>query len=916
MSHYYFALPIGLALAFCTANLSAVLQEAQPPRKVASVEGVTEYKLSNGARVLLFPESSKPTITVNMTVLVGSRHEGYGEAGMAHLLEHMVFKGTPTFQDIPTALRDHGASFNGTTNRDRTNYFETLPANDENLEFAIHLESDRLVNSFVKHEDLQSEFTVVRNEFERSENSPQGVLARRVMAAAYEWHNYGKTTIGNRSDIERVPIDSLRAFYRNYYQPDNVVLIVTGKFKESKALELVQKHLGSIPRPKRELRSTYTEEPAQDGERNVTLQRVGKVESLLAAYHMPAAAHLDWAPLRILGSVLSESKVGLLEEKLVETQLATSASGRADTAHDPGLFMFSLQPTENNFDESKEVMLNTINSLGSVKFDSKSVQRAKIREQRSSERLMNDANRIASSLSSAASLGDWRLLFLQRDRLQAVTAADVQRVAQTYFPQHNRTVGVFLPTDEPKRMEIPAVDSIAAMVKDYRGGTAMTGGEEFDPSPKNLNARVNAIDMDGLKVAMLPKKNRGETVNMTLTLHYGNPDSLRDKTTAAGMIPRMLLSGTKSMNRQALEAKMAEMGVRISSGRGRRGGRGGGAGGLTFSIQAKRSSIVPAIELLGEILREPIFPEKDFEQMKSRSSMMMKRFMGEPQMLASNELSRTLSGYADDDVRYVPTPKESLDRIDQLSIEDLKDVYQSQLSSASGEVAIIGEFDEAQVLQSLAGILNGWNSETEYQPIEREVKSERKGKRIEIVTPDKANATFTAGLAFPMTESDVENEALTLGNYILGGSTLSSRLGNRIRQKEGLSYGVSSSVSIPSRGNDSRFTISAITNPDNMNAVEAAAIEELTQFINDGPTAAEVADAQTAWLERQKVSRSSDRSIAGSMISNLEFDRTFDYTKEREAGIAKLTPENIQAAFKKHIDPSKLVIIRAGDFRK
>jgi zinc protease len=296
--------------------------------------------------------------------------------------------------------------------------------------------------------------------------------------------------------------------------------------------------------------------------------------------------------------------------------------------------------------------------------------------------------------------------------------------------------------------------------------------------------------------------------------------------------------------------------------------------------------------------------------------MMMKRFMGEPQMLASNELSRTLSGYADDDVRYVPTPKESLDRIDQLSIEDLKDVYQSQLSSASGEVAIIGEFDEAQVLQSLAGILNGWNSETEYQPIEREVKSERKGKRIEIVTPDKANATFTAGLAFPMTESDVENEALTLGNYILGGSTLSSRLGNRIRQKEGLSYGVSSSVSIPSRGNDSRFTISAITNPDNMNAVEAAAIEELTQFINDGPTAAEVADAQTAWLERQKVSRSSDRSIAGSMISNLEFDRTFDYTKEREAGIAKLTPENIQAAFKKHIDPSKLVIIRAGDFRK
>ena len=302
--------------------------------------------------------------------------------------------------------------------------------------------------------------------------------------------------------------------------------------------------------------------------------------------------------------------------------------------------------------------------------------------------------------------------------------------------------------------------------------------------------------------------------------------------------------------------------------------------------------------------------------MKSRSSMMMKRFMSEPQMLASNELSRSLSGYAENDIRYIPTPEESLDRIDQLSLDDLKDIYRSQLSSARGEVAIVGEFDESPVLQSLAGILNGWNSETEYQPIEREVKSKRKGQRIEIVTPDKANATFTAGLAFPMEESDVENEALTLGNYILGGSTLSSRLGNRIRQKEGLSYGVSSSVSIPSRGNDSRFTITAITNPDNMDAVEAAAIEELTRFINEGPTATEVADAQKAWLERQKVSRSSDRSIAGSMISNLEFGRTFDYTKSRETNIAELTPENIQTAFKKHIDPSQLVIIRAGDFQK
>src|SRR6185503_10239046 len=215
-------------------------------------------ELDNGLRVLLFPDSSQSKVTVNMTVLVGSRHEGYGETGMAHLLEHMVFKGTPQHPNVPKALQDHGAQFNGSTSTDRVNYFETLTATDENLEFAIDLEADRLVNSFIKREDLESEMTVVRNEFERGENSPGGVLGKRIAAAAFEWHNYGKSTIGNRSDIERVPVENLRAFYKKFYQPDNVVLIVAGKFDESKTLGWIQKYFGAIPRPARKLENTWT----------------------------------------------------------------------------------------------------------------------------------------------------------------------------------------------------------------------------------------------------------------------------------------------------------------------------------------------------------------------------------------------------------------------------------------------------------------------------------------------------------------------------------------------------------------------------------------------------------------------------------------------------------------------------------
>src|SRR6266550_8842352 len=242
-------------LALAAAQLCLA---AEMPKKIASVEGITEYQLDNGLRVLVFPDSSQSKVTVNMTVLVGSRQEGYGETGMAHLLEHMVFKGTPRHPHVPKELQEHGAQFNGSTSNDRVNYFETLAATDENLDFALDLEADRMVNSFIKKEDLDSEMTVVRNEFERGENSPGSVLSKRIAAAAYDWHNYGKSTIGNRSDIERVPVENLRAFYKKYYQPDNAVVVIAGRFDEAKALALVQKYFGVLPRPARKLENTYT----------------------------------------------------------------------------------------------------------------------------------------------------------------------------------------------------------------------------------------------------------------------------------------------------------------------------------------------------------------------------------------------------------------------------------------------------------------------------------------------------------------------------------------------------------------------------------------------------------------------------------------------------------------------------------
>jgi zinc protease len=898
-------------------------------QKVTTVEGVTEYRLANGARVLLFPEASRPTITVNMTVLVGSRHEGYGETGMAHLLEHMVFKGTPTFPDVPKALRDHGASFNGTTNVDRTNYFETLPATDENLEFAIQLEADRLVNSFVKREDLVSEMTVVRNEFERGENSPQGVLMQRIHATAFEWHNYGKSTIGNRSDIERVPIENLQAFYRKYYQPDNVVLIVAGKFDEGKALALVQKYLGSIPRPKRKLDRTYTEEPPQDGERTVMLRRVGTIGSVGVAYHMPSAAHPDWAPLNLLGGLLSQSPNGRLYNALVESKLANSANARADNNHDPGLFTATAQAEPAKLEAVRDAMLKTLENLGSQPFTQEEVDRAKTRSRRQQESLQSNASSMAQALSSASALGDWRLLFLQRDRIQAVTADDVNRVAQTYFRKHNRTVGLYIPVDEPQRLAITPAPPLESLVKDYRGGDVTAAGEAFDPSPENLDARLKTIDLGGVKVGYIEKRNRGETVSLVLTLHYGNEESLQDQTAAAGMLAGLMMAGTKKHDRQALREEMESLGIRISPGLGgfggRRGGQrpggfggfGGGAlGQLTFSVQAKRSTLPQAIKLLGEILREPAFPRAEFDTMKSRSAALAGAGRTEPQVLASQKLNRALSPYGPDDIRYVPTDEERAQRLAAVTLEQVIALYEKQVGATQGEVGIVGDFDVEPAIAELRDILKDWKSDVPVRRIERNGRANDKGLKEDILTPDKANAVFLAGLAFPLQESDPDYPALRLGNFILGGSTLSSRIGNRIRQKEGLSYGATSSFTASARDSDARFTANAITNPANIDRVEKAFLEELNLFLSTGPSLEELIDAKKAYLEAQKVGRTGDAGLAGQIVANLQLGRTFSHSKELEKKIAALTPEDIRAAFKRHVDPQRLVIVRAGDFKK
>src|SRR5690606_20646221 len=367
-------------------------------KPTTTVEGISQYELDNGLKVLLFPDNSSQTITVNITYLVGSRHEGYGEKGMAHLLEHLLFKGTPNHPDIPKELSAHGARPNGTTWYDRTNYFETFNATDENLEWALDLEADRMVNSYVAQKDLESEFSVVRNEFERGENSPGRVLMEKVTNAAFQWHNYGNSTIGNRSDIERVPIENLKAFYKKFYRPDNAVLMVTGKFETDRVLELVQQKFGSIKAPEQPLRDSHTEEPEQDGERFVNVSRVGDLQIVSALYHTPAGADPDYSAMAIVEQVMTDTPSGRLYKKLIEPQKASSLWSFSPFTKEPGFLYINVDvPSDKSAEEVEQLLRETLDGLQPI--SQEELDRAKANLLKQMDEINRNSNYLGTYMS-------------------------------------------------------------------------------------------------------------------------------------------------------------------------------------------------------------------------------------------------------------------------------------------------------------------------------------------------------------------------------------------------------------------------------------------------------------------------------------------------------------------------------------
>ncbi|MDY7547075.1 pitrilysin family protein [Glaciimonas sp. CA11.2] len=868
--------------------------------KGPSAEGITEYRFSNGFKLLLLPDATKPTVTVNMTYLVGSRQENYGETGMAHLLEHMMFKGTPTHPTIPKDFGQRGMSFNGTTSLDRTNYYEFSQASDDNLKWAIDLEADRMLHSFVARKDLDSEMTVVRNEFEKGENSPVSVLFKRMQGVAFDWHSYGKPTIGNRSDVESVKIENLQAFYRTYYQPDNAVLLISGKFDTEKALTWVNEAFGKLPKPSRKLPEFWTVEPTQDGERSFVIRREGDIQIVAVAYKVPSELHPDSNAISFAASILADTPNGRLYKALVETGKATSVFNYEMTGYAPGLLVIAAVVKKNEpIEPVRAALVDAIESFSTTPPTAEEMDRIKRNTANGYENLMNDPQQIGVAMSSAIALGDWRLLFLGRDQLKQVTSAQVAEVAAKYFKRDNRTVGIFQPNDPPQRAEVPAAPALAEILKDYKPQQGLASGEIFDPSQANIDARTQHQTFGDMKLAMLPKKTRGETVSVHIKLNWGDEKTLFDKNAVSDMTGAMLRRGSTTLNRQQLADAFSKLKV----------------SGSLYQFETTRSDLPGALALVADVFQHPRFDPLEFERLRKEVLVGLEASRNNPDSRAAEAMAQHFNLYPKGDWLSAPTVDEKIANIKAVTLEQVIAFHKAFYGASHSEIAIVGDFDPIPISKTVQAEFGNWKSASPYQRVIR--KNFDVAPIAEVInTPDKENGVYIARMNLDMRDSDPDYPALLVANYLFGGGSLKSRLADRIRQKDGLSYSVGSSLGISAISRAASFSIQAIAAPQNLSKVDLGVKEELARVRKDGFTADELTRAKSGILQENVQARAQDGAVGAGWVRLLDLDRTYAWSKQLEDKISALTLDQINKAFHSRIDPAQLSVVIARDETK
>jgi zinc protease len=609
----------------------------------------------------------------------------------------------------------------------------------------------------------------------------------------------------------------------------------------------------------------------------------------------------------VLAEILGNEPNGRLHRELVESGLATTVAGFDFSFHDPGLLLaYAETGKEADLAALEAKLLAVVEGAAPSGFSDEEVERARRALLGRWEAAFRDSQRLAIGLSEWAARGDWRLLFLHRDRLEKVTTAEVGAAAGRYLVPNNRTLGRFLPTATAERAEVPPTPDVATLVAGYEGREALALGEAFDPTPAAIEGRLVRAELAaGLDLVLLPKKTRGETVDLQLELDLGSLAALRGSGVSGELAAAMLRRGTSERSRRQIEEDLdrTKSQLRIT----------GGPTRVVVVLSTTRPYLDEGLALVAELVRGPSFPADELEILRRERLAELEEAGKDPGELSWTALERHLEPYAADDPRYTRSIDEQIAAVRALGRDEIVRFHADFYGAASGRLVLVGDFDAGEVERRMGELLAGFAPARPFERIASRAEA-RPAIFERLETPDKENAFLYAGLPLAMSEEHEDYPALVLGNFVLGGGFLNSRIATRLRQKEGLSYGAGSWLSADGLDPDGRFGGYAIYAPQNVDKVVAGFREEVARLLAEGFAEREFGEAKQGLLSRRQVSRGVDRELA-ALLARREFEgRTMEFERALDEAIAALTPDRVLAAMRRWIEPEKVSIVVAGDF--
>jgi len=904
------------ALAFGLLPAAGLAQSASIPlpagtRAGPCVEEVCEYRLGNELRVLLIPDDGAAAITVNLVYLVGSADESPGESGMAHLLEHMLFKGTAAHPDISSELLKRGIAFAASTRYDATQYRSTFLPDAETLDGLLALEADRMTGAALSREQLAKEVEVVRDEMKQGEDDPERALTQALMAAAYRSHPYGRRIIGASADIGNATPERMRAFYRNWYRPDNAVLIVAGRIDPGATLDAVARRFGGIAKPEAPMQRARTPEPAQAGEREVVLDRGGQSSRLAIAYHIPAATHADTAALQVLADIMQSTSPVRAYAAVFDTGQTIDFDAHALWMRDPSLWTAATTIKRGgDIGVAERTLLDQLERLDRAPIRADEVASAKDRLRRGYERTRADVGDLAMALTEAIGAGDWRLYFRHRDAIGKATAEQVNQVAGAYLRPANRSVGRLLAAGAPQPVAIPEAPTPAKALHDYRSAGEAATTAPFDASIANLQARTRYLRIGAgreLRVALLPRKRRDSRVVVDATFLFADAGRLRGRG-AAAMVAGSLL-GNGYVNGPAdvrAELDSIDATLRLYA----------GPQSATLFLDVPRKNLAKALLLAERSLRAPTFADRHVRMRKETLISAILAAQEDPAEVAAAAMAAHFESWPEGHPYRSGSAAENLAAIGAVTPEQVRAYPRDVYGTAEGTIGVVGDFDPVEVERWLRARFAGWKASRRYVAARTACLPVAPERRW-LPTPGKRGGALLARANIALNDNAGDALALTVADRILGGHAINSRLGRAVRDRGGLSYSVASSLvadrSADARDDTGSWTISATAAPHNLAKLERLVRGELERLLRDGVSPDEVREATGLLLAQRRQARHSNADLA-NLLANTEFrGKRLESIAEQDRRLSTMTSEEVDAAIRKYLKPDRFSFYLAGD---